>query len=87
MATWDWNVRKDRYLLVYVDGWTVLKSLLHEQKSQKPLEIPIFQFASRFKIQVDSFLTAFTVLENWMKSMAKTGVYTPLFLLSKNSNN
>ena len=44
--------------LVYVDGWTVQKSLLHEQKLQKPLEIPIFQFASRLKIQVDSFLTA-----------------------------
>ena len=37
------------------------KSLLHEQKVQKPLEIPTFQFPSRFKIQVDSFLTAFTV--------------------------
>ena len=87
VATWDWNVRKDkRHLVVYVDGWTVKKSLLHEQKLQKPLEIPIFQFESRFKIQADSFLTAFNVLENRMKSMAKTGVYTP-FLFSKNSNN
>ena len=78
--------KRQRRLLVYVDGWTVQKSLLHEQKLQKPLEIPIFQFAGRFKIQADSFLTAFNVLENRMKSMAKTGVYTP-FLFSKNSNN
>ena len=56
--------KRQRYLLVYVDGWTVKKSLLYEQKLQKSLEIPIFQFPSRFKIQVDSFLTAFTVLEN-----------------------
>ena len=87
VATWDWNVRKDkRHLVVYLDAWTVKKSLLHEQKLQKPLEIPIFQFASRLKIQADSLLTAFNVLENRMKSMAKTGVYTP-FLFSKNSNN
>ena len=52
---------------------------------QKPLENPIFQFASRFTIQVDSFLTACTctVLENWLKSMTKTGVYIPLFFLAK----
>ena len=25
VATWDQNVRKDRHLLVYVDGWTVQK--------------------------------------------------------------
>ena len=56
--------KRQRHLLVYVDGWTVQKSLLHEQKLQKPLEIPIFQFPSRFKIQVDSFQTAFTVIEN-----------------------
>ena len=56
--------KRQRHLLVYVDVWTVQESLLHEQKLQKPLEIPIFQFPSRFKIQVDSFLTAFTVLEN-----------------------
>ena len=55
---------KNKHLIVYVDGWTVQKSLLHEQKLQKPLEIPIFQFASRLKIQVDSFLTACTVSEN-----------------------
>ena len=31
VATGDWNVRKDRrHLLVYVDGWPVQKSLLHE---------------------------------------------------------
>ena len=40
------------------------KSLLQKQKLQKPLEIPIFQFPSTFKIQIDSFLTAFTILEN-----------------------
>ena len=40
------------------------KSLLHEQKLQKSLEIPIFQFSSRLKIQADSFLTACTVSEN-----------------------
>ena len=75
--------RRQGHLIVYVDGWTVQKSLLHKQKLQIPLEIPIFQFPSRFKIQVDSFQTAFTVLENWMKCTAKTGVYTsiPLFLL------
>ena len=53
VATWDWNVRNDkRHLLVYVDGWTIQKSLLHEQKLQKPLEIPISQFVidSRFKL-------------------------------------
>ena len=72
-----------RHLLVYVDGWIVQKILLHEQKLQKPLEIPIVQFLSRFKIQVDSFLTVFTVLENSMKCMTKTGVYIPLLLLSK----
>ena len=88
VATWDWHVRKDkRSSLVYVDGWTVQKSLLHGQKLQNLLEIPIFRFSNRFKIQVDSFLTAFTVSENWIKSMAKTGLYKPLFLLSKNSNN
>ena len=58
------EMQKKKHLLVYVDGWTVQKSLLHEQKLQKPLEIPIFQFASRLKIQVDSFLTACTVSEN-----------------------
>ena len=72
-----------RHLLVYVDGWIVQKILLHEQKLQKPLEIPIVLFLSRFKIQLDSFLTAFTVLENSMKCMTKTGVYIPLLLLSK----
>ena len=56
--------KRRNHLLVYLDGWTVQKSLLHEQKLQNPLEIPIVQFTSRFKIQVDSFLTAFTVLEN-----------------------
>ena len=56
--------KRQNHLLVYLGGWTVQKSLLHEQKLQNPLEIPIFQFTSRFKIQVDSFLTAFTVLEN-----------------------
>ena len=56
--------KKRQKTLVYGDGWSVKKSLLHEQKLQKPFEIPIFQFASRFNIQVDSFLTAFTVLEN-----------------------
>ena len=56
--------KRQRNLLVYEDGWTVKKSLLYEQKLQKSLEIPIFQFPSRFKIQADSFLTAFTVLEN-----------------------
>ena len=33
--------KKTKKTLVYVDGWTVEKSLLHEQKLQKPLEIPI----------------------------------------------
>ena len=48
---------------------------------QNPLEIPIFQFASKFKIHIDSFLTAFTVLKNWMKSMAKNrGIYPFIFL-------
>ena len=61
---WDWNVRKYRHLLVYLDVWIVQKSLLYEQNLHKPLEIPIFQFRSRFKIQFDSFLTAFTALEN-----------------------
>ena len=56
--------KRQNHLLVYLDGWTVQKSLLHEQKLQNPLEIPIFQFTSRFKTQVDSFLTAFTILEN-----------------------
>ena len=46
---------------------------------QKLLEIPIFQFISRFKIQVDSFLTAFAALENWMKSMAKKQRYIHRF--------
>ena len=89
VATWDWNVKKDkRHLLVYICRWLdCSKSLLHEQKLQNPLEIPIFQFASRFKIHIDSFLTAFTVLENWIKSKAKNRVYIPLHLLSKNSNN
>ena len=56
--------KRQKHLLVYVDGWTVQKScLLHKQTLQKPLEIPIFQFPSRFKIQVDSFLTAFSCLQ------------------------
>ena len=51
---------------------------------QKTLEIPIFQYASRFKIQTDSFLTAFTVIENWMKSMAKKQEHIyPFFFLEK----
>ena len=33
---------KNKHLLVYADGLTVQKILLHEQKLQKPLEIPIF---------------------------------------------
>ena len=32
-----------KHLLVYVDGWTVQRILLHEQKLQKPLEIPIYK--------------------------------------------
>ena len=48
--------KKKLKLLVYVDGWTDQKSLLHEQKLQKPLEIPIFQFASRRYIFTFSFL-------------------------------
>ena len=39
VATLDWNVRKDktkkRHLIVYVDGWIVQKSVLHEQKFAK----------------------------------------------------
>ena len=30
--------KRQRQLLVYVDGWAVQKNLLHEQKLQKPLE-------------------------------------------------
>ena len=41
---------RQRHLLEYVDGWTVEKSLQHEQKLQKPLDIPIFQLDSRFKL-------------------------------------
>ena len=33
--------KQKKNLQVYIDGWTVQKSLLHEQKLQKPLEIPI----------------------------------------------
>ena len=70
--------------LVIEDGWTVPKSLLHELKMQKSLEIPIFQFGSRLKIQVDSFRTACPVLKNWMKSVAKQGyIYTFFFLVKK----
>ena len=47
-----------------VDDWTVQKILLYEQKLQSLLKISNFKFASRLKIQVDSFLTASTVLEN-----------------------
>ena len=79
--------KRQRHLVVNVDGWNIQKSLLHEQNFQKHLEILIFQFLSRFKIQVDSFLTASTVLENCMKCTVKTEVYIPLFLLSKSSNN
>ena len=56
--------KRQRHLLEYVDVCTVYESLLNEQKFQKLLEIPIFQLPSRFKIQVHSFLKAFTVLEN-----------------------
>ena len=57
------------------------KNPLHEQKFQKPLELTIFQFANRLKIQFDSFLTACTVLGNWTKSIAKQGyIYTFSFL-------
>ena len=41
----------------------IKKTILDEQKLQGPLEIPNFQIASRLKIQVDSFLTASTILE------------------------
>ena len=46
--------------------WTLClhEKTLSSMSHQKPLETRIFQFASRFKIQVDSFLTAFNVLEN-----------------------
>ena len=58
------------------------KSLLHEQKMQKPLEITNFPFASRLKIQVCSFLTASIDLENWMKSLGKQRyIYTFFFLI------
>ena len=56
--------KRQKNLLVYVDGWTVQNSLLYEQKLQTPLEIPIFQYPSKLKIQVDSFLTTFIVLGN-----------------------
>ena len=70
-----------KHLLVYVDGWTVHKSLLHEQKLQKPLEIPNFRFANRLKVQVDSFLTTGTVLENRIKIFRKQGyIYIFSFL-------
>ena len=75
--------KKWQKTLVYIDGRTVQKSLPYEQKLQKPLEIPIFQFASGFKIRVDSFLTACNILENWMKSMAKQGYIYTFFFLAK----
>ena len=57
----------------------VQKSLLHEEKLQKPLEIPIFQFASRLKIQVDSFLIAcMYYLRKLNGKYRKTGVYIHL---------
>ena len=40
------------------------KACYMKKKLQKPLEISTFQFSSRLKIQVDSFLKAFTVLVN-----------------------
>ena len=43
---------------------------------QKPPEIPNLQFASRLKIQVDSFLTASTVLENEWKVWENMGIYS-----------
>ena len=43
---------KKKHLLVYVEGWTV-QSLPQQQKLQKSLEIPNFQFTSKLKIQVD----------------------------------
>ena len=84
-----------KYLLVYEDGWTVQKSLLHEQKLQKPLlEIPMFQFASRLKIQeVGSFLTviyyisSLYCLRKLNRKYRKTGVYIHFFFPSKNSSN
>ena len=59
-------MKKDKDTLVYVGGWTVQKSLLHELKLQKIFEkFPSrFPFPISFKIQVDSFLATFTVLEN-----------------------
>ena len=42
--------KRQRHLVVNVDGWNIKKSLLHEQNFQKQLEILIFQFLSRFKI-------------------------------------
>ena len=86
MATLRLKCKKWQKTLTPVieDGWTVPKSLLHELKMQKSLEIPIFQFGSRLKIQVDSFRTACPVLKNWMKSVAKQGyIYTFFFLVKK----
>ena len=69
--------KRQRHLLVYVDGWTVQKSLLHEHKLQKPLEIPIFQFASRFKIQADSFHFLYCLRKLNEKYGKNRGLNTP----------
>ena len=50
-------------------------------KTARRTRIPFSKFAGRLKIQVDSFLTACTASENWMKGTRKQGyIYTFCFL-------
>ena len=58
----------------------IKKTILDEQKLQGSLEIPNFQIASRLKIQVDSFLTASTILETEWKVWGIYTGYTYAFL-------
>ena len=54
---------------MYIAG--LLKKTIYMNKSCKKIWNPNRQFASSLKIQVDSFLTVTTVLEDRMKSLKK----------------
>ena len=83
IKNWKGTVRRyQNPLLVNVDNWIVIKSLLHEQKLQKLLQILNFQLLNGLKVQVDLFLTASNVLQSELNICQNSDIYI-FSLLSK----
>ena len=73
-----------KHLLVHVIRCTIKKKSCYRNKSCKNyLKFQNFNSTSRLKIQVDSFLTVSTVLENWIKSLRNQEYLCTFFFLTK----